>query len=267
VDESENKIGTLACLWADESGQPAFLGVKTGWFFGKNHVVPAHAAGINERGGKIRVPFSSDVIKDAPTIDADMIVDRETERKIYDYYRGKGAHLGEEQPSFPREGEEEESTREEARTREGEGFSTTAPPRQTSPQAPSMEETRIPLREERLKVGTREVETGGVRLRKIVRTENVNQPVELKREEIVVERVPASEAQAGAAEGKAFEQQDIYVPLRREEPVVEKESRVTGEVRARKTTETEQQNISGQIRKEDVEVEHNREEEHHAGER
>ncbi len=123
-----------------------------------------------------------------------------------------------------------------------------------------MEETRIPLSEERLKVGTREVESGGVRLRKVVRSETVNQPVELKREEIVVERVPAAEAQAGAVAGTAYEQQDIYVPLRREEAVVEKESRVTGEVRARKTTQTEQQTISGQVRKEDVEVERNPEE-------
>ena len=43
------------------------------------------------------------------------------------------------------------------------------------------------------KVGKREVEYGGVRLRKVVKTEVVNQPVELTREEIVIERVPAGQ--------------------------------------------------------------------------
>src|SRR5438045_2290741 len=113
----------------------------------------------------------------------------------------------------------------------------------------------VQLREEQLKVGKREVEAGGIRLRKIVRTETVNQPVELKREEIVVERVSGTQAglkpQAGCED---FQQQDIYIPLRREEPVIQKESRVREEVRVSKKAETERQNISQQVRKEDVEI-------------
>src|SRR4051812_27790295 len=46
----------------------------------------------------------------------------------------------------------------------------------------------IPLYEESLNVGKREVEAGAVRLRKIVRTETVNQPVELRHEEVVIDR-------------------------------------------------------------------------------
>jgi uncharacterized protein (TIGR02271 family) len=89
-------------------------------------------------------------------------------------------------------------------------------------------------------------------LRKIVRTEQVNQPVTLQREEVVVERVPASEARGAQ---RAFEQEEIYVPLRREEPVIEKEARVREEVRVRKDAKSEQQTVSGQVRREDVEIE------------
>ena len=50
-------------------------------------------------------------------------------------------------------------------------------------------------------------------------------PVELKREDIVVERVPADEVEAGKG---TFQEEVIKVPLSREEPVVEKEVHVTG---------------------------------------
>ena len=108
------------------------------------------------------------------------------------------------------------------------------------------------LTEEELKIGKRQVESGAVRLRKVVRTETVNQPVELKREDVVIERVPANEARGSS--GEAFRQEVKVIPLHREEPVVEKESRVREEVRATKRTETERRNISETVRKEDVEV-------------
>ena len=43
VDRNGNKIGTLECLWQDHTGEPAFVGVRTGWFMGKTHVVPAES--------------------------------------------------------------------------------------------------------------------------------------------------------------------------------------------------------------------------------
>ena len=55
----------------------------------------------------------------------------------------------------------------------------------------------IPLYEETVNVGKREVETGAVRLRKVVRTETVNQPVQLRHEEIVIDREPANGAPSG----------------------------------------------------------------------
>src|SRR5437588_5149152 len=58
----------------------------------------------------------------------------------------------------------------------------------------------IPLYEETVNVGKREVETGAVRLRKVVRTETVNQPVQLRHEEIVIDREPANGAPSGQEE-------------------------------------------------------------------
>jgi uncharacterized protein (TIGR02271 family) len=110
---------------------------------------------------------------------------------------------------------------------------------------------RVPISEEEVKVGKREVEAGAVRIRKEVRSETVNQPVDLRREEIVVERVEGG----GDAAEDAFREGEVRIPLKREEAVVEKTAKVTGEVKVRKAAETDTQQVSETIRKEDVKVE------------
>ena len=55
-------------------------------------------------------------------------------------------------------------------------------------------EADIALHKEELVVGKREVSNGGVLIRTVVQTENVSQPVDLRREEYVIERIPASQA-------------------------------------------------------------------------
>jgi uncharacterized protein (TIGR02271 family) len=109
----------------------------------------------------------------------------------------------------------------------------------------------VPLSEEEVKVGKRTVGAGEVKLHKTVTTEQVNVPVELKREDIVVERVAAHEVEAGKG---AFQEEVIKVPLSREEPVVEKEVHVTGGVRVRKTEGIDKETIQETIRRENVDV-------------
>ena len=75
--------------------------------------------------------------------------------------------------------------------------------------------------------------------------------MELPREEVHVERVPASGAEVP---GDAFQERDIEVTAMREEPVVSKEAQVTGEVRVDKSAQTETRTVGGEVRKEDVEV-------------
>jgi len=96
------------------------------------------------------------------------------------------------------------------------------------------------------------VENGGVRLRKVVRTETVNQPVELQREEIIVERVPLHDETNVADD--TLSDEEIYVPLRREEVVVEKTVHATEEVRVGKRVETDKRNVEETVRREDVEI-------------
>jgi uncharacterized protein (TIGR02271 family) len=201
------------------------MGVHTGWIFGKTHVVPAQSATVSERGQKIRLPYEKEKVKDAPAFESGSEMDEAKEWEVCSYY-GVGTR---QQPA---------GTERRSEQRRSSG---------------TAQEATIKLSEEELKVGKREVEAGGVRLRKIVRTETVNQPVQLKREEIVIERVPAG--QQGTPGQAAFSGEEVFIPLRREEAVVEKEARVREEVRVRKQDQTDEQQISEKVRREDIEIE------------
>ena len=62
----------------------------------------------------------------------------------------------------------------------------------------------IPLSEERVKVGKRTVGAGEVRVRKNVSTEQVNVPVELKRENVVIEKIPGQQMEQTGGRGRQF---------------------------------------------------------------
>jgi len=242
VDRDGNGIGTLDCLWADHTGEPAFVGIRTGWFLGKTHVVPAQSVEVSERGQRLRLPYTEEKVKNAPAYDAADEMTSAMEREVYSYYGTAGSSLTHATTGTGAAGT--------ATQRTGEALRSGRP--ETRREGSTREEATLQLSEEQLRIGKREVEAGGVRLRKIVRTEVVNQPVELRREEVVIERVPANEARrTGEA---TFDEQEIYIPLRREEAVVEKETRVREEVRARKESQTDTQQVTEHVRKEDVEV-------------
>lgn len=116
------------------------------------------------------------------------------------------------------------------------------------------EEARIPLREEELEAEKvrREDE---VRLHKVVHTEMKHMEVPVEKEELVIERVPASQAGAADTGAGAFREDETRIPIMEEEVQVSKRPVVKEEVRAHKKTRTEKRDVSGEVRKEDIEVE------------
>jgi uncharacterized protein (TIGR02271 family) len=109
--------------------------------------------------------------------------------------------------------------------------------------------------EERLRVGTESTQTGRVRLRKYVVTENQQMSVPVRHEEIRIEREPISEAEAarvGTGEGVREEQREIT--LHAERPVVTKETVPVERVRLGTEVVTENQTVSDQVRKERIDI-------------
>lgn len=92
VDEQGEPIGSLHSLWSDPgTGAVEFIGVKTGWLFGRNHVVPADRAELDEDLSAVRLPYPEAFIKEAPSISADAEISEAEESEIYAYYGRQAA--------------------------------------------------------------------------------------------------------------------------------------------------------------------------------
>lgn len=118
--------------------------------------------------------------------------------------------------------------------------------------APVETGTVVPLYTESVNVQKREVDAGSVRIKKIVRTETVNQPVELRHEEIVIERGSGTGETKGIAE--AFKEGETVIPLRREEAVIQKQPASAGEIVVRSRWVTEPTTVKTEIRREDIDL-------------
>lgn len=117
-------------------------------------------------------------------------------------------------------------------------------------------EEAIPVVEERLTVGKRDVHNGRVRVRSYVIEEPVHESVTLRQEHVDVER-RAVDRPAGAAED-LFRERTIELEERGEEAVVAKDARVTEELVLRKDATQRTEQIDDTVRKTRVEVEDER---------
>jgi uncharacterized protein (TIGR02271 family) len=112
----------------------------------------------------------------------------------------------------------------------------------------------IPVIEEEVKVGKREVAGGGVRIFKNVYEVPVEEDVTLRDERVVVERVPVDKPATEADLG-AFKEGTMEFRERTEEPVISKKARVVEEVRVGKEVNERTERIRETAKKTGVEVE------------
>ncbi len=112
----------------------------------------------------------------------------------------------------------------------------------------------IPVIEEELQVGKREVERGGVRVESHVSEKPVEEQVTLREERINVERRPVDRPVTGA-DANAFKEGTIEVKERAEQAVVNKQARVVEEVVVNKDVAERTERVQDTVRRTDVEVE------------
>jgi len=110
----------------------------------------------------------------------------------------------------------------------------------------------VPVIEEQLRAGVREVEGGTARITKNVTSEQQSIDVPVQREEVyITERAvnrPATQADMDMMD------REIEVPLREQEVVTSKQAVVTGEVEIRKETTTDTQRVTDTVRREEVHI-------------
>ncbi|HZQ45702.1 MAG TPA: YsnF/AvaK domain-containing protein [Verrucomicrobiae bacterium] len=118
----------------------------------------------------------------------------------------------------------------------------------------------IPLEKEQMQVGTTQVPAGSVRIRKYVKTETVNQPVQVQSESVSIERLPAGAAPPAGAQpqpgqgniSQPFQSGEVVIPLYKQEPVVSTQVVPSGSVVVNKQQQTQTVNVQRQLREEEV---------------
>jgi uncharacterized protein (TIGR02271 family) len=235
IDRDGDKIGKIEEIYLDtDTDQPEWALVHTGLFGGKGTFVPLREASPD--GDAIRVPYEKAHVKDAPGVEADGQLSEREEAELYRHY---GVEYGAGGSGSGNGGS----------TGRGDDASTG---RDVSGPETDSAMTRS---EEELNVGTAQRESGRVRLRKYIVTEDVQTTVPVSREEVRIEREPITDANVGdAKDGPELSEEEHEVTLHTEEPVVEKRVVPKERVRLDKDTIQEERQVSESVAKEQIEV-------------
>lgn len=113
----------------------------------------------------------------------------------------------------------------------------------------------IPVIEEQVRVGTREVPRESVRVRTYVKERPVHETVQLREERIDVQRQAVDEPLPAGAAASTFTEDEVEVTARGEEVVVGKEARIVERVRVEKEAGTRTETVEDTERRREVEVE------------
>jgi uncharacterized protein (TIGR02271 family) len=235
-----DKIGSVEELFLDEDTREAeWIGLGTGLFGTKRVLVPV--VGADVRNDAVYVPYAKDHVKGTPDLDGDAI-SQETESLLYAHY---GLPYSERRSDTGLPEGSDASADQEAASDTGLPPGAPDSPGDTTEGTPTV--TRS---EEELRVGTRETEAGRLRLHKWVETEQVEVPVELRREKARVTREPVDRSVSDQEIGA----EEIEVTLREEKPVVAKETVARERIRVDKEVEVGQETVRDELRKERVDV-------------
>ncbi|MER7577338.1 PRC and DUF2382 domain-containing protein [Streptomyces sp. NPDC126514] len=244
-DADGNKIGEAKHVFFDDvTGQPEWVSVKTGLFGMNESFVPIREASVVE--DHLEVPYPKDKVKDAPNVDVDAggHLSEEEEHRLYEHY-GIAWDEAWEQANQP-------GDTGWAHTGQTGMTDTSASPGMSPGVSGDDAMTRS---EEHMHVGTERREAGRARLRKYVVTEDVQQTVPVRHEEVRVEREPITDENRGAAlSGPDISEAEHEVTLHEERPVVETEAVPVERVRMTTEEHTDQETVRGQVRKEEIDT-------------
>ncbi|MER7981055.1 PRC and DUF2382 domain-containing protein [Streptomyces sp. NPDC095817] len=256
-DADGSKVGDAKNVFFDDAtGQPEWVTVKTGLFGTNESFVPMRDAHMVE--DHLEVTVSKDRIKDAPNVDVDSggHLSQDEEHRLYEHY-----------------GIDWDEAWQQANDPDQAGWASPGEelPGNTAAEAAAVGGTQADMRagddamtrsEEEMHVGVERQEVGRARLRKYVVTEEQQQTIPVRHEEVRVVSEPITDANLDdALSGPEITEAEREVTLYAEKPVVE--TRVEPVERVRLSTEevTEEETVTGTVRKERIEADYGDEEE------
>jgi len=230
-DAAGEKVGTLHAH--DEQG--GYITVQKGFLFHKDLYVPLSAVQGTDADGNVQLSLYKDDLQDS----------RYDEPPV-------GGASGEDSYSQRATVADTTTTRAPMATRVQDPAPPPAPRQAQTSTVRNDETINVPVYEEELSVGKRQQERGQVHLHKDVVQEQQSVSLNLRHEEITVERVPLSGQVSDADLATAFQIRDIEVPLMGEVAVMSKQAHVVEEVRLHKDQVSETEQVSDTVRKERV---------------
>lgn len=255
IDVEGNRIGRLKELYVDDQTEdPSWATVKTGLFGMSETFVPLIAATV--LGDDIRVPYTTDQVKDAPRVDPDGHLEPADEERLYSHY----GFTGDGKYETGRTGFADTDTDADMTRTAGYAGRDTDRTVGTAGRGYEGDDTSgiarddaMTLSEERVHVGTENREVGRARLRKYIVTENETRTVPVSHEEVRIEREPITDAnRRNAGAGVDLGEEEHEVTLHAERPVVEKETVPVERVRLETDTVTGQETVTEEVRKEET---------------
>lgn len=281
-DAEGKKIGDAKHMYLDDNtGNPEWVTVKTGFFGSNETFVPTRSARLVQ--DHLEVPYPKEKIKGAPNVDVDSggHLSVEEEQHLYRYYgiertgeKGMspdksaaagtagaagagGAAAGAAAGRSARTGAGGEAggmDKSAAAAGTGAAAGRTGAPERSAAGAGEGGEF-LTRSEEEMHVKVERHAAGKARLHKYVEVEDVEQTVPLRHEEVTLEREPLSPADREALRtGAQISEADRYVTLHEESPVVETEVVAKERVRMRVEEQVEEKKVRGRVRKERIET-------------
>ena len=257
VTGTDGKIGDVGQVFLDDqTDAPEWVTVRTGLFGTKESFVPIAAATMADGG--LKVPYTKDLVKDAPRVDIEqghLSLDEEAE--LYRHYGLDGAN-GTSEAAAGRSGDVDQKVYDQesdTKTKGHDGSDHEAAGIVGHDTSGPTTDDAMTRSEEQLKVGTEKVQTGKARLRKHIVTEQKTITVPVQREEVRLEREPITEENRGQAmSGGDITEEEHEVILTEERPVVQKEVVPVERVKLAKETVADQVEVSEEVRKEQIDT-------------
>ncbi|MEV6120594.1 PRC and DUF2382 domain-containing protein [Streptomyces sp. NPDC052077] len=285
-DGDGNKIGDAKHVFFDDmTGRPEWVSVRTGMFGTSESFVPIRDAALVR--DHLEVPYGKEQVKGAPDVDVDAggHLSEGEEHRLYDYYginwssvlteaertdpdsdttTGTGT-MGTGTAGAAATGPADTTGMTTASGTAGAAGATgaagiaghrTGTDRDTAERAGTRADEAMTRSEERMHIGVERRESGRARIRKYVVTEDVEQTVPVRHEEVHVEREPITDANRDAAmAGPEIGEAEHEITLHEEHTFVETEAVPMERVRLTTEEHIENETVHGQVRKERIEVE------------
>ncbi|WP_434995639.1 YsnF/AvaK domain-containing protein [Arthrobacter sp. Ld5] len=266
LSEDGAVLGSMGQLYVDDAtGEPSWVTVATHTAGNPESFAPLRGATLD--GQDVRLPFPHSKVYESPKMSQDGHLSPEEEQHLLRYY---GLMPASDETALLSSPSGDRMSRDD--TVAGRAGSPDRRSDEFVGRAADDDDVSMTRSEEELRVGTELRETERVRLVKRVVTEDVTMTVQIRREELVVERVPVKDGAPlyddGAGTFSKAERERLYsavetafngdvveMVLYEEKPRVEVDVVPIERVRISREAHTHDETVTGQVRKEVIETE------------